>query len=129
MVLPASDCVFETLLQFLGPELLPCAMGREREAKAALGDLEGHSGSLQRWQLCGSPSPGRPPLIGGPSPWIQGAPCTQHPRPSLPTPQVLGSAIFFLVKRTLSPVPAAAEEPQDSSRIAASQKEQKGYLG
>lgn len=60
MVLPASDCVSEPLLQFLGHELLPCAMGREREAKAALEDLEGHFGSQQRLQLCGSPSPGRP---------------------------------------------------------------------
>ena len=83
----------------------------------------GNSVSLQPWTPAA--------LIGGPSPGIQGAPCTQHPRPSLPTPQVLGSAVFFLVKRTLSPVPAAAgrslrrssEEPQDWSRRAARQRE------
>ena len=134
MVLPASDCAFEPLLQFLGTGLLPCVDGKRKGSESCPGGSRGTFWESTEVATLRVFQPWMPAaLIGGPSPGIQGAPCSQHPRPSLPTPQVLGSAIFFLVKRTLSPVPAAAgrslrrssEEPQDWSRRAARQREQR----
>ena len=50
-------------------------------------------------------------LRGGPSPWDPGRPTHPAPASLPPDSQINGCPIFFLVKRTLSTVPAAAGSP------------------
>lgn len=129
MVLPASDCVSEPLLQFLGHELLPVRW-EEREAKAALEDLEGHSGSLPAGSSAGLPAPDARSPYRQPLSLDQGAaraPSIRVP-PSRPPSPWLG---YILPRQTdtfaCPPQPhglrRASEEPQDSSGRAARQRE------
>lgn len=130
MVLPASDCAFEPLLQFLGTGLLPCVDGKRKGSESFPGGSRGTFWEstevaaprvFQRWTPAA--------LIGGPLPGSRAphAPSTRVP-PSRP-PKSLDrlysswSNGHFLLSPQPQGLRRSSEEPQDWSRRAARQTE------